>query len=245
MSKIKIGCCGFPKGIKKYFTEFDTVEVQKTFYQPVSLQSIEKWFKQAPLNFEFTIKAFQGITHPTTSPTYMRLKKPLPGNLENYGFFRQTDEVYNAWKETEKIALALHVKYILFQCPSSFKPTDENLENITSFFNKISNSRYHFVWEPRGVNWTDDIILEICEKCNLIHCVDPFKQKPVTKNIAYFRLHGKPPGEKMYYYSYSKEDLKKLYEHCKNFRETYCFFNNIDMYKNALKFKEIVSNFRG
>ena len=98
---------------------------------------------------------------------------------------------------------------------------------------------HHFVWEPRGKAWTDDIVLEVCKKCNLIHCVDPYARKPVTKNTAYFRLHGVPPGDKMYYYEYTEEDLKKLIVMCKPFNIVYCFFNNMYMYQNALQFRSM------
>ena len=240
MTSLKIGCCGFSKGMKTYFTKFNIVEVQQTFYQLPTVKTAEKWYSLVPQNFEFCIKTWQGITHLATSPTYKRFKGKLE-KPENYGFFQQTDEVIGSWRETEKICSMLNTKYVLFQCPASFKPTDENLENITWFFKKIKNPAYCFVWEPRGTDWTDNIILDICKKCDLIHCVDPFARKPVTRKIAYFRLHGKPPGNKMYYYDYTEKDLKKLLDICESFKEAYCFFNNMNMYENALQLVTISS----
>lgn len=240
VTSMKIGCCGFAKGMKTYFTKFNVVEVQKTFYNLPTIQTAEKWYTLAPKNFEFTVKAWQGITHLAKSPTYKRftgkLQKP-----ENYGFFQQTDEVIKSWNETEKICTMLKAKYVLFQCPASFKPTDENLESIIWFFKKMKNPGYRFVWEPRGTAWTDDIILDICKKCGLVHCVDPFLRYSVTSDIAYFRLHGSPPGKKLYYYDYTEKDLNKLMGMCESFNEVYCFFNNMNMYKNALQLLKICS----
>jgi len=34
MGKVKVGCCGFPRGMKRYFSQFRLVEVQQTFYKP-------------------------------------------------------------------------------------------------------------------------------------------------------------------------------------------------------------------
>lgn len=237
---LKVGCCGFAHGMKQYFKTFKTVEVQQTFYQLPTLETAEKWRNLAPNGFEFCVKAWQGITHPATSPTYRRFKGEL-NKPENYGFFQQTEEVINAWRETEKICSILETRYVLFQCPNSFKPTDENIDNITSFFKTIRKPVFGFVWEPRGKEWSDEIVEEICEKCDLIHGVDPFNRLPVTKNIGYFRMHGSPPGEKMYYYDYNKKDLNKLLAFCSSFEEVYCFFNNINMYQNALEFIEILS----
>jgi len=237
---IRIGCSGFSKGMKEYFSEFDIVELQSTFYQLPSIKTAERWLSLSPPDFEFTVKAWQGITHPVKSPTYKRFKGILK-RAENYGYFKQTEEVMEAWKNTETICRILRAKYVLFQCPASFKPTDENIENIIIFFSKIEREDFHFVWEPRGKEWTDDIIFEICNKCNLIHCVDPFSREPITRDIAYFRLHGSPPGEKMYYYSYTDKDLDRLLEICRGFKQAYCFFNNFDMHRNALRFKEIIT----
>jgi uncharacterized protein YecE (DUF72 family) len=60
---MKTGCCGFPKARKVYYDSFKVVEVQQTFYQPPALKTIEKWRAQAPGDFEFTLKAWQLITH--------------------------------------------------------------------------------------------------------------------------------------------------------------------------------------
>jgi len=101
---LKIGCCGFSKGMKTYLTRFNVVEVQTTFYQLPTIKTVEKWYSLAPQDFEFCVKAWQGITHQATSPTYKRFRGSLE-KPENYGFFQQTDEVIRAWKETKKIAL--------------------------------------------------------------------------------------------------------------------------------------------
>jgi len=237
---IRIGCCGFPKGMKEYFSEFDIVELQSTFYQLPSIKTAERWLSLSPPDFEFTVKAWQGITHPAKSPTYKRFKGILK-RAENYGYFKQTEEVMEAWKNTETTCRILKAKYVLFQCPASFKPTDENIENITLFFRKVRNPGFCFVWEPRGKEWTDEMVSEVCKKCDLIHGVDPFGRQPVTRETAYFRLHGSPPGKRMYYYDYTEKDLKKLLEWCEPFEQVYCFFNNMSMFENAHHFLEMVS----
>jgi len=54
---VKVGCCGFPYGMKKYFEQFNLVEVQKTFYNLPRLETVTSWREKAPETFEFTIKA--------------------------------------------------------------------------------------------------------------------------------------------------------------------------------------------
>jgi hypothetical protein len=43
------------------------VEVQHTFYQSPQISTLKKWPKEAPPDFEFTLKAWQLITHTATS----------------------------------------------------------------------------------------------------------------------------------------------------------------------------------
>ncbi|OYV02673.1 hypothetical protein CGW93_04335 [candidate division bacterium WOR-3 4484_18] len=92
---IKVGCCGFPLSRKQYYEIFKVVEVQQTFYD----------------GFEFTIKAWQLITHTPSSPTYRKLKRTSidTGKAELYGNFKLTAEVLHAWEVTREAANILKV----------------------------------------------------------------------------------------------------------------------------------------
>ena len=90
---VKVGCCGFPRARSKYYDAFELVEVQKTFYKPPRLETARKWRAEAPSSFEFTLKAWQLITHHPSSPTYRKAGITVPPEERNrYGFFRPTDE---------------------------------------------------------------------------------------------------------------------------------------------------------
>ena len=69
---VKVGCCGFPISKNKYYDEFGIVELQTTFYNIPREKTLLKWREEAPEDFEFIVKAFQGITHPMSSPTWRR-----------------------------------------------------------------------------------------------------------------------------------------------------------------------------
>jgi len=236
---VKVGCCGFPVNKKEYFKKFSLVELQSTFYEiPSKIETVKKWREEAPKDFEFTLKAFQVITHDSKSPTYKRLKRKF-GNSKNYGFFKNTKEVFEAWEMTREVAKALDSGIIVFQCPASFKPEKENIENFRKFFKKIKEKNFIFVWEPRG-NWPEDLIKELCKELNLVHCVDPFKQKPLFGKINYFRLHGKPNYNLRY--KYTNEDLKELLKFCDK-KENYVLFNNLNMFEDAQKFQKLCQKF--
>jgi hypothetical protein len=77
LTQVRVGSCGFPQALAPYAKTFPVVEVQQTFYQPPLLNTLEKWRTQVPAEFEFTLKAWQLITHESSSPTYRRLREKL------------------------------------------------------------------------------------------------------------------------------------------------------------------------
>jgi uncharacterized protein YecE (DUF72 family) len=231
-SVIKIGCCGFPRKKALYFRNFDVVEIQRTFYQLPEKRTALKWRDEKPCGFEYTLKAWQLITHPPSSPTYRRLKT-IVENKENYGFFKATDEVLSAWKNTSEIADILGVKIIVFQTPISFKPEEKNIKNVKRFFKNIDRKDFIFCFEPRG-DWDNKLIEKVCRELDLVHCVDPFRNKPVYGKINYFRIH----GINGYNYKYTQKDLEFLKRIINEIsKPTYVMFNNVYMYEDALEFK--------
>jgi uncharacterized protein YecE (DUF72 family) len=227
MGLVRIGCCGFPVGRKRYYGELSLMEVQKSFYGGLSKERVKRWREEAPAQFEFTLKASQIITHPPKSPTYRRYKGSL--KEEEVGYFRPSESVFNAFNESKSLARILQAKVILFQTPKSFTPEKENISNLKRFFSSVERKNFLFVWEPRG-EWRSDLIRELCEELDLIHCVDPFVSRPVWGKLLYLRLH----GGKGYRHKYTEEELKSLLQWIKDFsKETYLLFNNIYMWDDA------------
>lgn len=102
---VKVGCCGFPMAKAEYCRRFAVVEIQQTFYNLPRVQTAEKWRREAlalqsrsgQADFEFTLKAWLLITHEPSSPTYRRLRRPIPDAEKNlYGSFRPTEPVLKA-----------------------------------------------------------------------------------------------------------------------------------------------------
>ncbi|MCL0091526.1 DUF72 domain-containing protein [Dehalococcoidales bacterium] len=234
MERVKVGCCGFPRGMKHYFSRFKLVEVQQTFYQLPRIETAMKWRQIAPDDFEFTIKAWQLITHPPSSPTYSKLAWQIPpGKEKDYGYFKPTGEVNKAWHQTKEIARVVNAKIIVFQCPASFVASRENIDNMKKFFQSLARDDFLFAWEPRR-QWDKQIITSLCHQLELIHCVDPLEQAPLYGTTNYFRLHGGPG----YRHSYSNQELEYLRQMTAN-KESYVLFNNITMYDDALRFTNL------
>jgi len=242
---VKVGCCGFPYGMKKYFEQFNLVEVQKTFYNLPRLETVTSWREKAPETFEFTIKAWQVITHPPSSPTWRKAKITISEEkLENYGSLKPTWENLKAWERVLEVAKALKSKIIVLQTPPSFKLSNENIENVKEFFSRIKRDNFIVAWEPRGEWNSYEGLKEILEEYSIVHVVDIFKRMPILHskaNIAYIRLHGLN-GEVNYKYKYKPEDLRllteKLIEISGKVKVIYVLFNNVYMGEDAKAFKE-------
>jgi uncharacterized protein YecE (DUF72 family) len=241
---IKIGCCGWgflrPKDffgdkankfksiLQAYSSLYPCVEVNSTFYRIPKLTTAEKWRKEVDeinKDFEFSVKCSQLITH--------QIK-----------FSKASVNVFEAMKE---ICMALKAKILLFQSPSSFKPSDENIKRMEEFFGKIKREKLILAWEPRG-EWhkKPELIKKVCKKFDLVECVDPFRNEALyfgKEKIAYFRLHGFGLIS-MYNYNFSKKELEELKEKVKSLEEeleeVWVMFNNSMMYKNALEFSNLL-----
>jgi uncharacterized protein YecE (DUF72 family) len=226
-----IGCCGFVVAQEQYFRLFKVIEIQQTFYQLPRLQTAEKWRKHAPDDFEFTLKAWQLITHEPSSPTYRRLGRKIePAEMGEYGSFRPTAAVKDAWARTAMFARALGAKIVVFQCPASFRPTAEHVGNLRAFFTAIDRGGLQFAWEPRGA-WPSRLVKDLCRELDLLHCVDPFHSQPQHGKIQYFRLHGVTG----YQYRYNDGELERLKKWAGT-KATYVLFNNDSMKEDALRF---------
>ena len=233
---LNVGLCGFTVGAAAYVKMFDVVEVQQTFYDPPPPATLEKWRARAPDEFEFTMKAWQVITHVGTSRTYRRLRRPFSAHQrEEAGAFRVNDTVVAAWEETARAAAILRATAILFQCPPSFRPTDENADAMRRFFGAIG--RLHavrYLWEPRG-SWPDALVHGLCRELDLVHVADPFIRPTLTPEQLYWRLH----GNGSHYATYSDAELQQLLQWLPPNGRRYVMFNNIPRSRDARRFLEL------
>jgi len=233
----RIGTCGYGRAKKPdYASQLDCVEIQHTFYKPPQVKTLEGWRSEMREGFEFTLKAWQFITHEGSSPTYKRLKRELTEKeAKEVGAFKPTDSVEYGWQVTLESAKALGARTILFQCPAKFIQSPTNIKNIRKFFSKIERGDMNFAWEPRGKTWDTKTIEKICRDLDLWHCVDPFFHRTVTPEKCYYRLH----GIKRWRYKYEQGELEELVSLLPD-GLSYVFFNNNEMFDDAMRFKQIV-----
>ena len=241
---IKVGLCGFSMAMGKYARHFCVVEVQQTFYDPPTDATMQGWVDALPPGFEFTMKAWQLITHQGKSPTYRRLRRPLDEKQRaSCGAFQDSAVVHDAMTRTLACARVLGATAILFQCPASFRPDPLNVARIRKFFTKVANperpSGVRYLWEPRGAAWTQQAPLarDLARELGLVHVVDPFVDPPpATQGDAttYFRLHGITGARHVY----TDVELRRLADMTPP--GAYVMFNNIPRVRDAERFDALL-----
>jgi uncharacterized protein YecE (DUF72 family) len=232
-----VGLCGFTIAMEDYALRYPVVEVQQTFYQPPSNNTMQRWLTATPRTLEFTMKAWQLVTHPATSPTYRRNKHPID-DPAGCGFFRESAIVDFGYRRSLECARLLGATAMLFQCPASFAPTRENMDNLRGFFRRIERPKgLRMLWEPRGPKWVAARrdALALCAELDLVHVVDPFVTPPERGHPVYWRLHG-ITGARHRYTDEELVQLKQLLLDAKAPEPAYVMFNEIPRAADALRF---------
>jgi uncharacterized protein YecE (DUF72 family) len=215
-----------------YVRKFPLVEVQHTFYEPPADALLARWRAEVPASFEFTIKAWQVVTHESSSPTYRRLKQPLPPEHRGQvGGFRLTPPVLAGWQRTLECAAVLRATAVLLQCPKSFRPTAENVGRLQAFLAAVPRAQVRLLWEPRG-EWPEQLVRELCTTFDLTHVTDPMQTETVTPEHTYYRLHGTTGLRHVH----TDDELRRLRDLVRDRPSPYVLFNNLPRARDAERF---------
>ena len=230
VSQIHIGCSGwvyrhwrgilYPEGLpqrlwfQRYSEEFDTVEINASFYRVPLEKTFDGWREKAPDGFRYAVKANRFITH---------LKK-LVGCDEEIDRF---------------IALARRLEDklgpILYQLPPSLH---KDLSRLETFVARLPEDLEQVV-EFRHKSWYDEDVLAVLDRYNVgfvSHDLKGLKSpRWASGKAAYVRFHG-TAGK--YHGRYSDETLLSWTDWCldqsREGRSVWCYFNN-DIHGHAIE----------
>lgn len=234
---VRVGLCGWTVSQSSYVRRFPVVEVQHTFYEPPADAVLTRWRTQVPASFEFTMKAWQLVTHESSSPTYRRLRQPLPDDARGQvGAFRTTHPVLAGWRRTLECARILQATAVLLQCPRSFRPTAANVGRLRSFLSQVERPAGRLLWEPRG-EWPTQLLSELCAELDLVHVVDPMHAETVTPEQTYYRLHGTTGSRHVH----TDDELHRLRGLIDDRPSPYVMFNNLPRAGDAERFLALLS----
>jgi uncharacterized protein YecE (DUF72 family) len=240
MAEIRIGTSGYhykhwlgryyPEGMKAsemlahYQRDFDTVELNNTFYQLPNETTFDAWRKNTPANFLYAVKGSRFITH------MIKLKDAQRG-------------LTNFMPRAERLRSKLGP--ILWQLPPGWKANAERLEEFLS----ILPPQHRYTFELRNETWMTDQVLEILQKYNAAFCIYELAgyHSPIelTADWTYIRLHG--PTAFKYQGSYSDRQMEQWAERIRGWsrkmKAIYVYFDNDDSayaVDNALTLKKML-----
>ncbi len=223
MPELRIGCSGFNyrhwkgtfypshlpqrKWFEHYWTAFNTVELNVTFYRLPLAGTFDKWHDETPADFAFSLKGSRYISH---VKRLLDLKEPLEL------FFKGA------------LRLKGKLKVVLWQFSPGFKIEIKRLKNFLELLQAypVGNTL-----EFRHESWITDEVTNLCKKYNANLCMADWPEfiedLPVTSDFVYIRRHGKGGS---YATCYSKAELQKDAKRIKSYLEdgknVFIYFNN-------------------
>ncbi|MEO8724529.1 MAG: DUF72 domain-containing protein [Acidobacteriaceae bacterium] len=212
------------KMLARYIEDFDTVELNNSFYKLPKPETMRAWRGAVPETFVFALKASRYITH------NLKLKNPQ-----------------NALDKFLPIAEMLDKKLgpILFQLPPKCKVNVERLDEFLSLM-----PRHHrYAFELREPSWMCAPAYDVLRKYNAALCIFEIAgyhaPLELTADWTYVRLHG--PGGK-YQGNYSDPRLQQWARQLRKWRgsgvASYLYFDNDEAgyaAKNALHLKQLLT----
>jgi len=227
---IRVGCSGwvykhwrglfYPEGLpqkrwfERYAEEFDTVEINASFYRVPKPETLDDWHDKAPRGFRYAVKANRFITH---------MKK-----------LKDCDDAVSDF-----ITLARRLKAylgpILYQLPPSLH---KDVPRLEAFLKLLARDLEHVV-EFRNKSWYDEDVLATLDRHGVGFVTHDLKglKSPrwASGKAAYVRFHG-TAGK--YHGRYSDEALLEWTDWCleqaRSRRSVWCYFNN-DIHGHAIE----------
>jgi uncharacterized protein YecE (DUF72 family) len=138
-----------------YASQLPAVEINNTFYRLPQKSMLEGWKEQVPVNFRFSIKASQRITH-----------------------FKRLKDVEEETKYLMDTAACLEERLgvVLFQLPPNMKKDLPRLET----FLKCLPAETLVAFEFRHPTWLEDDVLDLLRQTGHALCISDTDDMPVT-----------------------------------------------------------------
>jgi uncharacterized protein YecE (DUF72 family) len=230
VSRIHVGCSGwvykhwrglfYPEGLpqrlwfQRYAEEFDTVEINASFYRVPKPETFDGWRDKAPPGFRYAVKANRFLTH---------LKKLKACEVETDAFIALA----------RKLSPALGP--ILYQLPPSLH---KDMERLDAFLDRLPKDLEQVV-EFRHKSWYEGDVLTLLDRHGVGFVAHDLRglisPRWASGRIAYVRFHG---SSGRYSGRYSDDALLSWADWClkqsKSGRSVWCYFNN-DIHGHAIE----------
>jgi len=176
--------------LRRYADEFDTVELNGSFYRWPPDAWFTRWRDQLPPGFLMTVKAPRGLTHAR------RLREPEVW----------VERVHRGWSQ-----LGDRAGPLLVQLPPDFERDDARLDHFLEVLGALPDGVGVAV-EFRHPSWQDPAAFDVLRRHGAAYVVMSGAGLPclleATAKLVYVRLHG-PDREALYGGSYDDDELRR------------------------------------
>jgi uncharacterized protein YecE (DUF72 family) len=225
------------KLLEQYSKDFNTVEINNTFYKIPTKETVLNWKSQVPRNFKFSIKMNQYVTHYAKLNSvgqylrnFFKVLNPIKNQITCILFqfnknLHFTEKIYMNFQKLYIIEKKLKQQnYISGKTKFVFEFRNKSFYNL-EMHNLFKKYRWIFaIWHgPKEINLMNNNSLNL----------NYFSKFVKTSNMLYIRLHG---TKGLYYGSYYGYYLKQIHDFIKkyNFNKVYIYFNNVDNNLDAI-----------
>jgi uncharacterized protein YecE (DUF72 family) len=224
MAPVRIGCSGWsyrawkddfypPKcpqrrWLEHYATEFDTVELNTTFYRLPKRDAVAAWVARTPDDFVFTVKASRYLTH------IKRLTDLADG-------------VARLSERLEPLADSPKMGPMLWQLPPNFKRDDDRLAHALAQL-----PPGHHAFEFRDPSWLTPDVLATLREHRVALVIGDRPERPwqpldeLTSDFTLIRFHYGHRGRRG---NYSETELAEWADRIRRLRRraaVFAYFNN-------------------
>lgn len=191
-----------------YIGEFDTVELNASFYRWPKPATFAQWRDRLPAGFAMTVKAPRGLTHAR------RLREPE----------QWIERIAAGWAELGDRRAAL-----LVQLHPAQQRDDERLDHFLT----AMPAEIPVAMELRHSSWDDPAVYDMLRGHGAAYVVMSGPGLPcvvtATAKLAYLRLHG-PGDDAIYAGCYDTAELRRWAGHIRQWvaedRDVLVYFNN-------------------
>jgi len=189
-----------------YASQFNTVEINASFYRLPSEAMVRGWHNRAPRGFIYAVKGSRFITH-----------------MKKLNVVRKSIDIF-----FERAALLKeHLGPILWQLPPNLHYDPPRLEGFLAMLPR----KYRYTVEFRHPSWVREETFDVLRRHNAAHVHLSSMAMPLnlttTADFIYIRFHGLEGG---FAHDYTRNELKPWADHCRealrNGLNVYAYFNN-------------------
>ena len=206
--------CAARNWLRFYADEFDTVEINTTFYRLPSREAVARWVDETPPGFTFAVKVSRYVTH-------IKRLVDVPAHLPLL------------YERIEPLLRSPKAGPLLWQLPPTFKADFDRLAQALEHLQGVDDgSGYRHAFEFRDPSWFREELYALLRERRVALVigdrpeVNAFQAHELTTDFTFVRFHSGTRGRNG---NYSHTELDEWAERLESWSQevdVFAYFNN-------------------